>query len=69
MIQDVDTESERGYGGSNPGPVRNSREAAAAGEDEEADIDFAEDREFAGFLHETAASFGEGNLTSVLVYD
>ncbi|KAG5524419.1 hypothetical protein RHGRI_031165 [Rhododendron griersonianum] len=31
-------------------------EAAVAGEDEEADIDVAEDREFAGFLHETAAS-------------
>ncbi|KAG5521405.1 hypothetical protein RHGRI_033842 [Rhododendron griersonianum] len=40
-------------------------EAAAAAEDEEADIDVAED----GFLHETAASFGEGDLTAVLVFD
>ncbi|KAG5521882.1 hypothetical protein RHGRI_034193 [Rhododendron griersonianum] len=44
-------------------------EAAAAGEDEEADIDVAEDREFAGFLHETAASFREGDLKAVLVFD
>ncbi|KAI8563436.1 hypothetical protein RHMOL_Rhmol03G0111100 [Rhododendron molle] len=43
-------------------------EAAAAREDEEADIDVAEDTEFACFLHETVASVGEGDLTAVLVF-
>lgn len=44
-------------------------EATAAREDEETNIDVAENREFASFLHESTSSFRERDLTTVLVFD
>jgi hypothetical protein len=45
-------------------------EATTAREDEETNINVTENREFASFLHESASSFRERDLTTVvLVFD
>ncbi|PON54967.1 hypothetical protein TorRG33x02_300860, partial [Trema orientale] len=51
------------------GSVGELVEAAAAGEDDESDIDVAENRELASLFDESIAAFGEGHLATALVLD
>ncbi|GLT38864.1 hypothetical protein SLA2020_130820 [Shorea laevis] len=42
---------------------------AAAGEDDDGDINVTENGELASFLDQSGAAFGEGDLTATLVFD